>query len=75
MVQLIPARIEDGKVVPNLPLPATGAIQSVSILVEVAEPSCQADRAAALSRLRGILKENVGDAREEYRRYLEEKYR
>ncbi len=96
MTRTIPAHIEDGRVIPDTPLPEE--IRSVSIVVETAESPreteagsdrsrpagrlpakpqrTQAERRAAMDRLIGILKdcEPPEDDREEYRRYLEEKY-
>ncbi len=39
MLKLIPARIENGLVVPVTPLPDAGTIRSVSLLVEVNFPT------------------------------------
>jgi len=74
MVKVIPARIENGHVVPEMPLPASADVRSVSILLDVAEPPRPARRESTLPRLLGILKD-VGDPKQEYCQYLEEKYR
>ena len=73
MVKVIPARIENGHVVPEMPLPAAANVRSVSILVDVAEPP-PIRRESTLPRLLGILKD-VGDPKQEYIEYLEKKYR
>jgi len=73
MVKVIPARIENGQVIPNVALPPEAEIQQVSILVDLREnPS--AGEGTILSKLVGILKD-VEDPREEYGAYLVEKYR
>ncbi len=74
MMQLIPARIENGQVVPMTALPEAGTVRSVSILVEVEEvarPSAD----AMLPRLLGLLKADADDPRQAYREYLQGKYR
>ncbi len=83
MTRTIPAHIEDGRVIPDAPLPEE--IRSVAIVVETAEtpPSIQepADDGTTLgfARLfemfRGVLLPEDYDVKEDYRRYLEEKYR
>ena len=74
MVRLIPARIENGRVIPSEPLPEGAEVRSVTVLVEVVEPELTA-RESTLPRLLGILKTDVPNPREQYRQHLEEKYR
>lgn len=73
MVKVIPARIENGNVVPQTPLPDAGTVRSVSIVLDLAEPA-PATRPSTLPRLLGILRD-VGDPRQEYVDHLERKYR
>ncbi|MBY0523674.1 MAG: hypothetical protein K2R98_09750 [Gemmataceae bacterium] len=74
MVKVIPARIENGQVVPESPLPPTADVRSVSILVEIAEVKIEPVRGSFLARWAGVLNGYEGDARQEYREYLEKKY-
>jgi hypothetical protein len=73
MVKVIPARIKNGLVIPDVALPPDAEIQEVSILVNLREQA-PAEEGAILSKLVGILKD-VEDPREEYGAYLAEKYR
>ena len=74
MVKLVPARLENGAVVPEGPLPAASEVRSVSILLEVREPSVASGKESTLPRLLGILKVAPEDGREQYRQQLEPKY-
>jgi hypothetical protein len=73
MVKVIPARIENGQVIPDTALPPDAEIQKVTILVDLREKT-PSQEGTIVSRLVGILKD-VGDPREEYGAYLAEKYR
>jgi len=73
MVKVIPARIKNGQVIPDVALPPDVEIKQVSILVNVREKT-PAEEGTILSKLVGILKD-VEDPREEYGAYLAEKYR
>lgn len=73
MVKVIPARIENGQVIPDVALPPDSEIQEVSILINLRERT-SAKEGTIVSRLVGILKD-VGYSREEYGAYLAEKYR
>jgi hypothetical protein len=75
MVKVIPARIENGQIVPEAPLPPSGEVRSVTIHVEVAEPVQKPPKESTLPRLLGILRGYTGDAKQEYHEYLERKYR
>jgi hypothetical protein len=74
MVKLIPARIENGHVVPEDSLPRAEVVRSVCILLEIAEPTQPADEPGHLLKWFGILKGYTGDPKEGYRKHLEEKY-
>lgn len=73
MLKVIPARIENGQVIPDVALPPDAEIQGVSILVNLREETL-AKEGTIVSRLVGILKD-VDDPRDEYGAYLAEKYR
>jgi hypothetical protein len=69
MIKVIPARMSNGHVVSEVPLPAAHEVRSVSILL-AAPP-----RESTLPRLLGILTEPPGNPQQEYGDYLEGKYR
>ncbi len=75
MVKLIPARVENGYVVPLLPLPETSEFLSVSILVELGDRQELPTNIPVMDKWYGVLKEPAGNYEEEYLKYLEEKYR
>lgn len=71
MVQRIPARLENGHVVPEAPLPEK--VRSVSILVETED--ARPDRTTStLEKMTGIIRD-PGDWKADYTQYLEEKYK
>lgn len=72
MIKTIPGRIENGQVVADEPLPPADDVRSVRIVVELTEPT--AAPLLSLMDLCGILKDYQGDPKEDYHRYLEEKY-
>ncbi len=74
MVRIIPAHIEDGRIVPDGPLPEKDKVRSVSIHVELSGAMPRQDRGSTLPRLLGILKD-VDNPKQEYVDYLERKYR
>ncbi|MBL8798930.1 MAG: hypothetical protein JNM56_33910 [Planctomycetia bacterium] len=74
MIKVIPARMSNGQVVSDAPLPAAHEVRSVSILLEMQEPAAP-PRESTLPRLLGILTEHPGNPRQEYGEYLEGKYR
>ena len=82
MFLTIPAKIEDGRIIPIAEMPASELIRRVALLVEVEDVHTPTDdfvlprykRQSVLSnvdRLRGILKE---DSDSDYVTYLENKY-
>ena len=75
MIQVIPARIEGGRVVPEVALPAGVEGRSVSVLIEGPEPTTREDRESALARLVGLLKGVDLGTDDAYQTYLTEKYR
>ncbi len=74
MIKVIPARMSNGHVVSEVPLPAAHEVRSVSILLEMQEPAAP-PRESTLPRLLGILTEPPGNPQQEYGEYLEGKYR
>jgi hypothetical protein len=72
MIRIIPGHIEDNHVVPDAPLPETDSIRSVSILLELKEPSPSREGGGLQKRF-GILKD-TGHLEEDYLDYLERKY-
>jgi hypothetical protein len=73
MVKVIPARLENGHVVPEAPLPAAAEIRSVAILLEM-ETLPSTEGARRMEKWYGVLKGYEGDPKEDYRKHLEEKY-
>jgi len=72
MFLTIPAKIEDGRIIPIAEMPASELIRRVALLVEVEDMKYKRHFALArVSRLRGILKE---DSDSDYATYLENKY-
>lgn len=78
MVTIIPARIKEGRIVPDEPLPegTEGLRVSVVLRRDDARPALTAG-SSPLARLRGLLKGfDVGDdSHRDYTDYLEAKYR
>jgi hypothetical protein len=74
MVKVIPARLENGQVIPSEPLPEAGTVRNVSIVLEFAEPAGRPATGSTLPRLLGLLKPEE-DLERSYLDYLEEKYR
>lgn len=74
MIQVIPAHMENGSVVPDLELPADVDVRTVSIVVEVVEREGVAPSQPSSSRLFGILRGRKV-TRDDYREHLEQKYR
>ncbi len=78
MVKVIPARIEDGRIVTDEPLPEASVIESVSVVVRLVSEDPQMEREAALGRLlarfAGVRMDSDVDVKAEYARSLEEKY-
>jgi hypothetical protein len=72
MIRVIPAHIEDNHVVPDAPLPETDSVRSVSILLELKEPSSPSIE-GGLEKWFGTLKD-TGQLEEDYADYLEKKY-
>ena len=72
MIRVIPGHIEDNHVVPHAPLPETDSIRSVSILLEVKEPSSPS-KEGGLEKWFGTLKD-TGQLENDYLDYLERKY-
>jgi hypothetical protein len=80
MVKVIPARIENGRVIPSEPLPEDSTIEGVSLLLKLKPKTPETGRrSSVLSELRGILQGKVSqsdhDLNREYAEYLEAKYR
>ncbi len=74
MVTVIPARITDGNVVPDTPLPPAESVRSVSVVIETADPQPEGKQESTLPRLLGLLK-GTRVSPDDYVQYLEEKYR
>jgi hypothetical protein len=78
MVKVIPARIEQGRIIPSEPLPAESTIEGVSLVLSLKAPAAAGLRSGALAELRGILKGNVPASDEglerDYADYLARKY-
>jgi hypothetical protein len=74
VVTVIPARITDGNVVPDAPLPPAENVRSVSVVVETTDPEQGAKKESTLPRLLGLLKD-ADISEDDYAQYLEEKYR
>lgn len=72
MISVIPGHIEDNHVIPDAPLPETDSVRSVSILLELKEPSSPPKK-GRLEKWFGILKDN-GQLEKDYADYLEKKY-
>ncbi len=68
----VPAKIEDGRIIPIAEMPAPELIRSVALLVEVEEVQYKRQGISSrVDRLRGILKEDLDS---DYVTYLENKY-
>jgi hypothetical protein len=68
----IPAKIENGKIIPVAEIPESELIRHVAILVEVEDAQYKnLSVSSCVERLRGILKE---DSDSDYVNYLENKY-
>jgi len=72
MIRVIPGHIENNHVVPNVPLPETKSVRSVSILLELQEPNSSPEE-GGLQKWFGSLKD-TGHLEEDYLDYLEKKY-
>jgi hypothetical protein len=72
MLLTIPAKIENGRIIPIAEMPASELIRRVALLVEVEDMQYKCQFALSrVNRLRGILKE---DSDSDYVTYLESKY-
>ncbi len=77
MVKVVRGRLENGYIVPLEPLPATLEVRSVAIILEVAEgpsPQQKSPQQNLMDKWYGVLRGYTGDAKEDYRKHLEEKY-
>jgi len=76
MIKLMPAHIEQGRIVTDAPLPAADDLRSITILLEFKGTEPRLAKEEAVSRLTGLLKdlENPESLQEDYVRYLAEKY-
>lgn len=74
MVTVISARISDGNVVPDTPLPPADEVRSVSVIVETVDREPGTKRESTLPRLLGLLK-GAMVSEGDYVQHLEEKYR
>jgi len=72
MLLTIPAKFEDGRIIPISEMPASELIRRVALLVEVEDVQYKRQSVfSRVDRLRGILKE---DADSDHVTYLENKY-
>jgi hypothetical protein len=74
MIKVIPAHLENGHVVPDVPLPEESDIKSVRLLVELSGTEANPRGGSIVDRLHGLLKDEP-DIEGQYREYLERKYR
>ena len=74
MVKIIPARLENGHVVPETALPPAAEIKGVCILLEITDAAIPKRDPRGLEKWFGVLKDYEGDPKEDYRKHLEEKY-
>ena len=82
MTRTIPARIENGQVVADEPLPEPGDVERVRIVVELVDRPTEADIEARVAAMAQLLDAHKGvsvpadyDYKEDYANYLAEKYR
>ena len=77
MIKMMPAHIEQGRIVTDAPLPDAKELRSVTVLLEFKGSEPRSTKEEAVSRLTGLLKDSEMPERfqEEYGDYLEEKYR
>jgi hypothetical protein len=74
MIKVIPAHLENGHVVPDVPLPEASDIKSVRLLVELADADPVPSAGSIVDRLHGLLRDH-DVSEQDYRDYLEQKYR
>jgi hypothetical protein len=74
VVKIIPARLENGQIVPSQPLPDRAMVRNVSIVLELNESAGRSPGESTLPRLLGLLKVDE-DPEQAYIDYLTEKYR
>jgi hypothetical protein len=77
MIKMMPAHIEQGRIVTDAPLPDEENLRSITVLLEFKGTEPRSAKEEAVSRLTGLLKNsgNPESFQEDYVRYLEEKYR
>ena len=72
MFLTIPAKFEDGRIIPITEMPASELIRRIALLVEVEDVQYKRQSISSrVNRLRGILKEGPDS---DYVTYLENKY-
>jgi hypothetical protein len=74
MIKVIPAHLENGHVVPDAPLPEASDIKSVRLLVELSDADVKPRAGSIVDRLHGLLRAH-DVSEQDYRDYLEQKYR
>lgn len=76
MINVMPAHLEQGRIVTDEHLPDAEDLHSITVLLEFKGTEPRSAKQEAVSRLTGLLKdsENPESFQEDYVRYLEEKY-